>query len=249
MTLTIIGTGAMAKALACGLQSNYTLEIVGRTKAKAEAFIAANALTASAHEVAEFSLTDRTLLLCVKPYALNDVAKQLQGKALSLYSILAGTSVQSLKDAIPSDFYIRAMPNVAAQYRESMTTLTGDTAKQSEAEAIFQSIGKALWLNSEKELDIATGLAGSGPAYLCLIAEALTDGAVKQGLKRQDAMDIARGLFSGFAPMFESSHPALIKDSVMSPGGTTAAGYSALEARGVRAACIDAIERAFKKTQ
>jgi len=92
-------------------------------------------------------------------------------------------------------------------------------------------------------------LAGSGPAYLALIAEAFVDGAVKQGLKREDAMTTMRGLFSGFGTLIQEIHPALLKDTVMSPGGTTAAGYSALEEGNVRASCIDAIEQAYNKAK
>jgi pyrroline-5-carboxylate reductase len=128
-----------------------------------------------------------------------------------------------------------------------MTTLTGDESYMNEAKELLGAIGKTLWLGSEKELDIATGLAGSGPAYLALIAEALTDGAVKQGMKRTDAMATMRGLFAGFGELIQEIHPALLKDGVMSPGGTTAAGYWALEDGNVRASCMDAIEQAYKK--
>ncbi len=84
-------------------------------------------------------------------------------------------------------------------------------------------------MEAEKELDIATALSGSGPAYLALVAEALCDGAVREGLKREDAMTLMRGLFKGFGELIQTIHPALLKDNVMSPGGTTAAGYGALE--------------------
>jgi len=84
------------------------------------------------------------------------------------------------------------MPNLAASIGASMTTLTGDRAHKEEAEVLMRGAGSVLWLESEKEIDIATALAGSGPAYLALIAEAFADGAVKQGLKREDAMQVMR---------------------------------------------------------
>jgi len=111
----------------------------------------------------------------------------------------------------------------------------------------MRGAGEVLWLESEKEIDIATALAGSGPAYLALIAEAFTDGAVNQGLKREDAMRVMQGLFGGFGKLIQKTHPALLKDGVMSPGGTTAAGYSALEKGKVRAGCMEAIEKAYQK--
>lgn len=248
MTLSLIGTGNMARALALGLAENFTLEIVGRSLSKAQDFIQKNDLSATAYEMQDFDMGEKNILLCVKPYALNNVGELLKGKAQTIYSILAGSSVSTLKASLQAKSYVRAMPNVAAACNYSMTTLTGDANLEEEATRIFASIGPALWLNSEKELDIATGLAGSGPAYLSLIAEALADGAVKQGLKREDAYTLTNGLFLGFSKLLQTTHPALLKDSVMSPGGTTAAGYSALENKSVRSACIDAIEMAYKKT-
>jgi pyrroline-5-carboxylate reductase len=141
------------------------------------------------------------------------------------------------------------MPNLAASVKKSMTTLTGDIEFKKEAEELLGAIGSTRWLSSEKEIDIATALAGSGPAYLALIAEALADGAVKQGLKRDDAMEIMRGLFGGFGELIQEVHPALLKDNVMSPGGTTASGYSALESGNVRNACMNAIEKAYLRAK
>jgi len=138
---------------------------------------------------------------------------------------------------------------MAASEQKSMTTLTGNETLKDNALEIFQAIGQAHWLGSEKEIDIATALAGSGPAYLALIAEALADGAVNQGLKRADAMVIMQGLFDGFGALIQKQHPALLKDAVMSPGGTTAAGYSALEEAGVRDACIRAISKANERAK
>jgi pyrroline-5-carboxylate reductase len=141
------------------------------------------------------------------------------------------------------------MPNLAAAYHASMTTLTGDKAYQKQAEDILQNIGQTLWLESEKEMDIATGINGCGPAFLALVAEALADGAVRDGLKREDAYELIKGLFNGFAPLLNTSnHPAHIKDGVMSPGGVTAAGIEALELHNVRHAFIDAVHKAYKKT-
>jgi pyrroline-5-carboxylate reductase len=248
MTLSIIGTGNMAKALAIGLKEEYSLEIVGRSLEKAEKFIKEHQLNATASVMDNYDMSEKHILLCVKPYALPAMSELLKGKAATIYSILAGSSIVTLKNALQATAYVRAMPNVAAAVNYSMTTLTGDSSLEKESTRIFSNIGPTLWLNSEKELDIATGLAGSGPAYLALIAEALADGAVKQGLKRDDAAELTKGLFLGFSKLLQDMHPALLKDSVMSPGGTTAAGYAALEKGSVRSSCIDAIEEAYKKT-
>jgi pyrroline-5-carboxylate reductase len=130
-----------------------------------------------------------------------------------------------------------------------MTSLVGDSDISLQAMALFGTIGTTLWLGSEKELDIATALAGSGPAYLALIAEALTDGAVREGLKRDDAMILMRGLFNGFGKLIQTLHPAILKDNVMSPGGTTAAGYGAMEKGKVRDGCMEAIRAAHERAK
>ncbi|NPA66920.1 MAG: pyrroline-5-carboxylate reductase [Epsilonproteobacteria bacterium] len=248
-TLTFIGNGNMALSIAKGLVGKVNIEVVGRDIQKLKKFKQTLGEEVNYFILDEFDITDKTIILCVKPNNVEEVAKKLQGKAKTLYSVLAGTTLKKLQENFNAKSYVRAMPNLAASVGASMTTLTGDATCKEEALDIFSTIGFTLWLGSEKEIDIATALAGSGPAYLALIAEALTDGAVKQGLKRDDAMQIMQGLFKGFGELIQTTHPALLKDGVMSPGGTTAAGYAALEEEGVRNGCIKAIEEAYKKAK
>jgi len=248
-TITFIGNGNMALSIAKGLHEKYNIEVVGRDQNKLDDFANNLGFHIDTYLLKDFDITNKTILLCVKPNNIEEVSKLLHGKADLLISVLAGTNIASIKKHLKPKFVVRSMPNLAASIGQSMTTLTGDEAAKDKAIAILNSIGKTLWLNSEKEIDIATALAGSGPAYLALIAEALADGAVKQGLKRKDAMHVMRGLFEGFGTLIQEIHPSLLKDSVMSPGGTTAAGYGALEDGNVRASCIDAIEEAYKKAK
>ena len=249
MKLTIVGPGKMALALAKGLEKEHELTIVGRDGEKLLHFTNQLSKHAKTALLEKYEIDAQTVILCVKPHALKETAAQLKGKAQTLYSVLAGTKIEALKKAIKAERYVRAMPNLAAEFFASMTTLTGDGDKKEEAQKLFESIGQTLWVESEKELDIATAVAGSGPAYLALVAEALSDGAVREGLKRTDAMKLVEGLFAGFAPLLAHSHPALLKDAVMSPGGTTAAGYGALEEHGVRAAMMAAIARAYAQAK
>ncbi|MCF6310065.1 MAG: pyrroline-5-carboxylate reductase [Sulfurimonas sp.] len=246
-TITFIGNGNMALSIAQGLKENYKIEVVGRNLEKLNKFESELGIEIEKHLMDGYDTDGKSLMFCVKPANVEEVATRLKGKAKVLYSVLAGTTVAKLKQNLHPNAVVRAMPNLAASVGKSMTTLTGDEEFKDEAIELLETIGETLWLSSEKELDIATALAGSGPAYLTLIAEALTDGAVKQGMKRADAMATMRGLFSGFGELIQDIHPALLKDAVMSPGGTTAAGYGALEDGNVRAACIDAIAKAYKK--
>ncbi|HEX5329246.1 pyrroline-5-carboxylate reductase [Sulfuricurvum sp.] len=246
--ITFVGNGKMALALAKGLCETHAIEVIGRSMSALEAF--ENKLNTPIKKTlyTDADINGKTVVLCVKPANLNEIAPYLQGTALALYSVLAGTQLTSLR-AISAHAYCRAMPNLAAEAGASMTSLVGDHAIANHAISLFGTIGKTLWLNSEKELDIATALAGSGPAYLALIAEALCDGAVREGLKRDDAMILMRGLFEGFGKLIQNTHPALLKDNVMSPGGTTAAGYGALEKGKVREGCMEAIHAAHERAK
>ncbi len=249
MKLTIIGTGKMAEAIIKGAVVYHDIEVVGRDEKKLENLQSKMPKIKIVSLNDSFDISGKNVLFCVKPYALEPVSKKLKGEAHALLSVLAGTSLATLKENIEAKFYVRSMPNLAASYQKSMTTLFGDESFKQEAIEICESFGKALWLSSEKEIDIATGVAGSGPAFLALVAEALSDGAVKEGLKRDDAYTLVRGLFEGFSPLLNEKHPAIIKDEVMSPGGTTAAGYAALEEGKVRDGMIKAIEKAYEKAR
>jgi len=247
MKLTFIGNGNMAKALIIGLVDKYEIEVIGRN---------VNSLNNLKNEIPNITIkelsnkediSNKNIILCVKPYSLSELKNNIHGKATTIYSVLAGTTLESLEENIEASSYIRTMPNLAASVLKSMTTITGDETAKQNAIDIFSCIGTTLWVNTQKELDIATALAGSGPAYLSLIAESLADGAVNAGLKRQDAQILTAGLFDGFAPLLNKEKASNIKDGVMSPGGTTAAGYAALEKHGVRNAMIEAISEAYKK--
>lgn len=246
-TITFIGNGNMALSIAQGLKSDYKIEVVGRSLEKLDKFEKELGVSIEKYLLENFEIENKTLLFCVKPANVEEVGALLKGEARVVFSVLAGTSLKKLRKYISTKAVVRTMPNLAASVRKSMTTLTGDIAFKEEAEALLGSIGATRWLSSEKEINIATALAGSGPAYLALIAEALADGAVKEGLKRDDAMAIMRGLFGGFGELIQEVHPALLKDGVMSPGGTTAAGYAALEKGNVRNSCMNAITKAYEK--
>lgn len=246
-TITFIGNGNMAFSIAKGLKDKYKIEVVGRDLDKLDKFEEKLGVNIDKYTLHGFDATNKTLLLCVKPANVEEVSEAIKGSARVIFSVLAGTSVEKIRTNFKPHAVVRTMPNLAASVGKSMTTLTGDSEFRIEAEELLGAIGTTKWLSSEKEIDIATALAGSGPAYLALIAEALADGAVKQGLKRDDAMAIMRGLFSGFGELIQDIHPALLKDGVMSPGGTTAAGYAALEHGNVRHACMSAVEKAYKR--
>lgn len=242
MKLTLIGNGTMADAMIEGLlKSSHEIEVFGRDIKKLETL---NKKYNNKLEI--FALKDKidiqnkVLILCVKPYALQNVSSYFFGEAKMLISVLAKTQILELKENINAQEYIRVMPNIAAKFSKSMSTLTGSKTSQDEVVKIFSAIGKTLWVDTEQEFDIASLLAGSGAAFLALVAESLTDGAVKAGLKRVDASYLVNGMFEGFYELLNNySHPALIKDAIMSPGGVTARGIKILEENKVRSSFIN----------
>ncbi|MFV0482012.1 MAG: pyrroline-5-carboxylate reductase [Campylobacteraceae bacterium] len=246
MKLSFLGNGVMACAMIDGLLENgYKIEVFGRDIEKLKEL---NKKYQNGLEIFEYKqdtdITGKSLIICVKPYALSKISHFFTGTADMIISVLANTSLEELQKNIKSKSYIRAMPNIAASYKKSMTTLTGDVTKKDEALKVLGAIGRTLWVDSEKEFDIATILAGSSPAFLALVSEALIDGAVKEGLKRNDAAALTKGLFDGFAALLENyPHPALIKDAVMSPGGVTAKGIAILEEGKVRDSFIKVTQK------
>jgi pyrroline-5-carboxylate reductase len=187
------------------------------------------------------------VIVAVKPQTFASI--RFEGEAVAVISIMAGIPIERLRSSIRAQAYIRAMPNLAALYGKAVISVTGDVAFKAEAEAILSAIGETIWLESEHHLDIATGIGGSAPAWLAMVAEALADGAVNMGLPRQTAMAYLPMLFEGVGALLAHEHPAILKDKVSSPGGTTIAGLAALERNGVRQGFIEAMEACYARTQ
>jgi pyrroline-5-carboxylate reductase len=240
----IIGYGSMAKAIAGGLKGEKEFAVVGRDVEKLKAF--AREFECKYYKLDGFDISGKVILLTVKPYALQEVSMRLKGEADVLISILAGKSLIEL-ERIKAKAYIRAMPNVAAKYKASTTAVTGDESAKKLAVEIFSKIGSVVWMQNDDEIDMATAIIGSGPAYLALIAEAFSDGGVYIGLKRDKAVELTKGLFKSFAAIDENF--AGIKDSVMSPKGTTAEGVYTLENEGVRGKIMRAVKETYEKSK
>jgi len=244
MNIVLIGAGNMGSAMLSGL-SKYNVTVVEKDVSKHSDLQSKFENINIISEIPD--VTGSVVILAIKPQVLPLI--EVNGKAEAVISILAGTTISKVKDKVDAKFYIRAMPNVAAMNLKSVTSVVGDIEFKEQALEILSTIGKAIWLNSEKELDIATGLAGSSPAWLAIVAEALADGAVNLGLPRDKAYEYLGGLFEGVGSVLENKHPALFKDMVTSPGGTTAAGLVALEKAGVRSAFIEAMSSCYSRAK
>jgi pyrroline-5-carboxylate reductase len=170
-------------------------------------------------------------------------------------SIMAGVSTYKLESYLPAQArVIRTMPNAPALIRKGCTAICGGkyaTDKDiDEAKKIFDCVGSAIKVKEEL-MDAVVGISGSGPAYFYMIIEALGDAGVKVGLSREQALSLAANTAFGAAAMVleTQKHPAMLKDMVTSPNGTTIEALSVLEAHGVRAAFIEAVEAAVERSR
>ncbi|GHS85234.1 pyrroline-5-carboxylate reductase [Campylobacterota bacterium] len=251
MKILLIGAGNMGGALYAAWHAKHDIAVVEKNEHQRERLrgqfadaVFADAIFAESGE-AYADHADRVAVLAIKPQSLS--AFKLP-KVAAIVSIMAGVTLAVLREKFQAAHYIRAMPNLAALYGKSATTLTGSESFKNEALELFGAIGLALWVESEKEIGIATALAGSGPGFLALAAEAMANAAVKLGMKAVDSHALTAALFSGTGELLAREHPALLKERVSSPGGTTAAGLGALEAHNARNAFMQAIEAAYKRS-
>ena len=169
-------------------------------------------------------------------------------------SIVAGATLETLAQALGHQRVVRIMPNTPCQVGASASAFScGEAATRADADTVsrlFSSVGKVFELR-ESLLDAVTGLSGSGPAFVCLVIEALADGGVRAGLPRDVAQTLAAQTVLGTARMVLETgrHPGQLKDDVASPGGTTIAGLHALERAGVRGGLMDAVLAAAERAR
>jgi pyrroline-5-carboxylate reductase len=192
------------------------------------------------------------VLLSVKPQDMKSIRGNLRDEGL-LISIMAGVRIHSIAAEFHHERIVRVMPNtpVAAKAGMSVWTATaGVTAEQRElTRGLLTAIGRELYVDDEKKLDMATAVSGSGPGYVFLFIEAMIEGAVAIGLPRAQAQEMVLQTVYGSAIYAHESgrSPAELRAMVTSPAGTTAAGLLALERAAVRAAVVDGIRAAYDR--
>jgi pyrroline-5-carboxylate reductase len=198
------------------------------------------------------------LVLAVKPQSMPSLLADIRSAVNSRHlviSIAAGVTLQQLSDGLGADRrLIRVMPNTpclvgasAGGYAAGQAATADDVAR---VDRLMSAVGRAFRL-PENLLDAVTGLSGSGPAFVYVMIEALSDGGVRVGLPRDVATSLAAQTVFGAAKMVleTGSHPGVLKDMVASPAGTTIAGLHALERGGLRAALMDAVEAATRRSK
>jgi pyrroline-5-carboxylate reductase len=199
-----------------------------------------------------------TVVLSVKPQilsrVLDEISDSVHGQALVI-SIAAGVPVAVIQAKLKKGTrVVRAMPNTPALVDAGATAIArGEHAQESDledAKRIFDAIGITVILD-ETLLDAVTGLSGSGPAYVFLILEALSDAGVKVGLSRRTSQLLAAQTLLGSAKLLleTNEHPGRLKDMVTSPGGTAITGLHTLEHGGLRTTLMNAVEAATRRSR
>ena len=197
------------------------------------------------------------VVLSVKPQVLPAVLEELQGRvrpgALAV-SIVAGATIASIAAGLRHAAIVRTMPNTPAQVGEGMTVWTAtpevSAAQRAQAGAIVGALGRHLFVDDERFLDMATAISGSGPAYVFLMMEALIDAAVHLGFSRSDARELVVQTIRGSAIYAEQQpvHPAELRNRVTSPGGTSADALYQLEKGSFRTVMSKAVLAAFQRS-
>jgi pyrroline-5-carboxylate reductase len=261
-TLAILGTGRMGEALLGGLlrsgwarpqQVVCTVRGAERARALIETY-GVRATTDSPLAAAEADV----LLLAVKPQNMRALLESISPKVhprQTVVSVAAGVPTAVIEALLPEGVpVVRVMSNVPVQVDEAMSAIAPGRHARAEhlavAEAVLGHVGRVVHL-AEEHLDAVTALSGSGPAYFFLLAEAMIDAGILLGLSRDVSSELVIQTMVGSAKMLRDTgrHPVELREAVTSPGGTTIAAIRVLEEQRVRAAFLNAIEAAKRRSE
>lgn len=259
----VVGAGNIGRALIGGILSAHEID-PGRIRASRRNPALAAELGAQFPGVQSGTDARATtrgasiVVLAVKPQGaaavISEIRDDVADEALVI-SVLAGLTTEAIRDAIGRDVaVIRAMPNTPMIVDEGATALApgrfATDRHMALARQLFEAVGM-VEIVPEYLMDAVTGLSGSGPAYVYMIIEALTDGGVKQGIPRPQAFKLATQTVFGAAKLVRETgkHPAILRDEVTTPGGTAIAAVADLEAHGLRTMLINAVATATARSQ
>jgi pyrroline-5-carboxylate reductase len=258
MKLGFVGAGNMAGGLARGWAAAKD------EPGAPEAMLFADADPKKARQLAEnvggeaiegnVALADSSdlVILAVKPNVLDEVAPDLVQAGTPVLSILAGTSLETLHEALPGIEVIRVMPNLGAQLRQGVLCLVfpkgTDEARRRRITELLGLVGEVIELD-ESLIDAATAIMGCSPGYLALMAEVLLEAGVKEGLTEDQTRRMVSKAMSATGGLLELHEPGALKRAVASPGGMTEAGLNALEERKIHEILLAAVDASLEKVR
>ena len=251
MVLGVIGAGNMAQALITGIIKSHALEsssiIVSNYNSKKADCLVEKYGVLSDDNINVIKKSD-VILLAVKPYAvidtLNQYIKDLQDKIV--ISVAAGISISEMEKVSSTLKIIRTMPNTPVEVSKGKNISNDDILV---LEKLFSKLGLLFYID-ESKIDAVSALTGCSPAYIYQIIEAMSDAGVRMGLSREIALQLSSMAVKGAGGMVYDTkvHPAVLKDKVTSPAGSTIEGIVEMEYKGVRGIIISALYKAYEKT-
>jgi pyrroline-5-carboxylate reductase len=259
--LCFIGSGAMGEAMIGGLLNKHVvtasqISASDPVEKRRQEMVSRFSITALAGNI-EAAKGAHIVLLCVKPQVLPTVLRELRGHiepdALVL-SIVAGARATAIAKSLGHPAVVRSMPNTPAQVGEGMTvwmaTPQVTERQRQQARTILEHLGKEIYVEDEKSLDMATAVSGTGPTYVFLMMEALMDAAVHLGFSRVIARDLVVQTVLGSAIYARDSdkHMAELRNMVTSPGGTSAEAIYQLEKGSLRTVFSKAVWAAYQRS-
>lgn len=261
MKLGLVGGGFMGEAmvravLRAGLAAPADIVVCEQIPDRRQFLAQQHGVNVTA-ELGDVAAGEGLLVLAVKPQDCGSLAPL--GRALpperTVVSIMAGVRLDTVRELLHHERVARVMPNTPAAIGAGVSVWTADPsvpeADRERIQGLLEAMGRQVYVADEKYLDMATAVSGSGPGYVYLLVEAFIDAAVALGFARDVASVLAIYTFLGSARYLEETgkHPAIARNEVTSPGGTTAAGLFELESAGVRAAFVRAVSAAYLRAR
>ena len=263
--LTFIGCGVMAESIIAGL--------LRKNLVRAEQITASHPRASRREELTEKygisvfekntdavesvkSQENSSVFLCVKPQRIKGILDELKGFVAPnqmVLSIVAGARIEAISDALGNEKIVRTMPNTPSQIGAGMTawtcTETVSEDEKSQVKSLLSALGKELYVENENMIDMATSLSATGPTYIFMVMEALTDAGVHMGFSREVSRELVQETMLGsvlFA-MESHKHPAELRNMVTSPGGTSAEAIYQMEKGGLRTVLSKAVYAAYNR--
>jgi pyrroline-5-carboxylate reductase len=263
--LAFVGCGVMAEAIVAGLLRKNLVE--------AEQIIASHPRANRRRELNEKygirvfeknteavesvkSDENSSVFLCVKPQRIKGILDELKGfvaPSQIVLSIVAGAKIETISEALANRKVVRAMPNTPSQIGAGITAWTCteeiSDAERAQIKALLTALGKELYVETENMIDMATSLSATGPTYIFMVMEALTDAGVHLGFSREMAKELVQETMLGSVLFAIESHkhPAELRNMVTSPGGTSADAIYQMEKGGLRTVLSKAVYSAYQK--
>lgn len=262
--LSFIGCGVMAESIVAGLLRQklvYASQISAthprqNRRDELENKYGIEVFESNAAAVESLPDEDSMIVLCVKPQRIGGVLDEIKDfvkPSQLIVSIIAGATIETISDALKNKFVVRTMPNTPSQIGAGMTAWTCSKGVSDEQKAqvktLLTALGKELYVENENQIDMATALSATGPTYIFMMMEAMTDAGVHLGFSREVSKELVQQTMLGSTLFAIESHkhPAELRNMVTSPGGTSAEAIYQMEKGSLRTVLSKAIYAAYKR--